>query len=454
MKRTITTLVALLALAGSTALGQEPLRLTLEDAVKLAMNNNRGLQISRNTITNADQQIKEAYANVYPSVTLNGRYTRNIQRPVFYFPGADGITRPVSIGSDNAISTDITVNQIVFNSAVFTGVGAAETYAKISRQQLRSETSQAVLNTKRAYFTALLAQEALRVNQSLLANAEENFKNTQALYKAGIRAEFDAIRADVQAANQRPVVVQATDNYKAAIDNLRLILSLPADQPIELTEQLIRPISNTQVEPAVAEARQILERYNPQIETLRLTNEVNRQLIDIQRSDYYPTVSFFGTYQLQAQSDNFSGLEFQPTSYVGLNVSMNLFAGGKSDAKMAQARIQYEQTKLQLAQLSDALRTQLDGVLRTIEYARQRITASARTIEQAEKGYRIATTSYKAGTGTQLDINNADLALAQSRLNQLSAVYDYNIALAQLEGLLGEHVQITDDNNNVKYSVR
>jgi outer membrane protein TolC len=181
---------------------------------------------------------------------------------------------------------------------------------------------------------------------------------------------------------------------------------------------------------------------------------VNEDLIKVKKSDYLPTVSLFGTYQFQAQADKLGDLDFQPVAYVGLNLSMNLFNGRKTDAQVSEAEVSYEQSKLQLDQLQHGLETQVEAVLRRIGYARERINATDRTIEQAERGYQIATTSYKAGTGTQLQINDADLALAQSKWNQLTAVHDYYVGLAELEQLLGQRYQVTPDGEDVRYSLK
>jgi outer membrane protein TolC len=444
---------AFLALSVAAS-AQEPVSLTLQQAIDVALKNNRDIATQRLEIENADAQVTEAFGNALPTLTLNARYTRNLQKQVFYFPGQDGIVRPIEVGSDNAIQGDLTLNQVLFNSAVFTGVGTAKTYAKISRQQLRAKAADVVLAVRRAYYTAQLAGQVLQVNETLQSNAEQNMKNAQALYKAGLRAEFDAIRAEVQYANQQPVVVQARDNYAMAVDNLKLVLGYDDSHSIALAETLTRPASLDQVEPSVEQAKTLLEQYNATLQTLRLSNQVNKELIDINKSEYLPTLSFFGTYQQQAQADNFSDLEFQPTSYVGLNLSLNLFNGYKTDAKVEQARVAYEQSQLQLNQTENALKTQLESVLRRIDYARQRVTVSEQTIRQAERGYQIATVSYKAGTGTQLQINDADLALAQARLNQLNAVYDYNVALAELESLLGQRYTLTPGGDNIEYSMK
>lgn len=449
-------LIPILLFAGFlSANAQQPVQLTLDKAIETALINNRDLKVTRLSIENADAQVSEAFGNALPTLTFNARYTNNIQRQVFYIPGADGVVRPIEIGSQNAVSTDLTLNQIVFNSAVFTGVKTSEIYAKISRQQLRSKTADVVLNVKKAYYDALLARDLLKVNETLLANAEENLTNTQQLTRAGVRAEFDAVRAEVQVANQRPAVVQSRDNYELALDNLKVILGTDSDQPIELTESLVRPASATATdEPGLDDARRILEDANPQLQALSYMRDVNEDLIKIKKSDYLPTVSLFGTYQLQAQADKLGDLDFQPTSYVGLNLSLNIFNGKKTASQVTEAQVQYEQSRLQLEQARHALRLQLESVLRRIKYAKERIQSGDKTIEQAERGYKIATTSYRAGTGTQLQVNDADLALAQSKLNQLSAVHDYHVAVAELEQLLGQRYQVTPDGEDVRYSLR
>jgi outer membrane protein len=451
-KLTLSLAVLILATIGARA--QEPLRLTLATAIEQAVAHNRDLANSRLSIENADAQIKEAYSNALPSVGLNARYTQNIKKQVFYFPGQDGVTRPIEIGQNMDLSADLTVNQVIFSSALGTAVEAAKTYQQVSREQLRTRTSDIVLNVRRAYLAAQLAREVLRVNETLLTNTEENFRSTTVLYKAGLRPEFDAIRAEVQLANQQPAVVQARDNYQLALDNLRVLLGVEDARTIEIQDELVRPASLEVVEPSVEEAHRILEANNPTLKALSLNTEVNRDLIELRRADYLPTVAAFGTLRLASAADKPADLDFHTIAFAGINVSLNLFNGFKTDAQIRQAELALAQSQGTYSQVANALKTQVESTLRKISSARQRIGVSDKTIDQASKGYRIATTSYKAGTGTQLQINDADLALAQAKLNQLNAVFEYNLALAELEQLLGERFKMTSDGMNVHYSSR
>lgn len=83
-----------------------------------------------------------------------------------------------------------------------------------------------------------------------------------------------------------------------------------------------------------------------------------------------------------------------------------------------------------------------------MESAKERVMASENTIMLAEKGYKIANASYKAGAATQLQVSDADLALSQSKLLRLNAIYDYNISLTEYESLFGFNIMY--ENNNLK----
>ena len=129
------------------------------------------------------------------------------------------------------------------------------------------------------------------------------------------------------------------------------------------------------------------------------------------------------------------------TSQVGVTLSFNLFNGLQTRARVNQAEVDYMQSQEQLSATRDALLTNAQNIRYRLEEAQRRIQSQNRTVEQAEKGYRIATTRYQSGSGTQLEVNDADLALLQARVNRVQAIYDYSVAKADLEYLLSMHRQ-------------
>ena len=142
MKRIFLFVMAATLALPAIGRAQESVKLNLNDAINAALQSNRDLEISRLAIANADAQVDEAYSSALPSVNITANYQRNLQRQVFYFPGADGITRPIQIGYDNVLGADATVSQVVYSAALSTAIDASKTYGKISRQALRTQAAQ------------------------------------------------------------------------------------------------------------------------------------------------------------------------------------------------------------------------------------------------------------------------------------------------------------------------
>lgn len=409
--------------------------LSLDEAVSTALTNNRDLHVARLEVDRADAAAKEALGNALPSLNVTGNYTRNIKSPVFFFPNQQtGQQEPVKIGANNAFTATAQLTQVIFNSAVFTGVGTAQTYQDAAREQYKGMITQTILDVREAYYNALFAREGWELLQQSLGNAEENLRNVQVLYKEGLVAEYDAIRAEVTVENIRPQVLQAEQQYKDAQNALKLVLGIEVGEQITLTSGFDYQAAE---QPTLQILQERMLNNNYTLRSLELQQRVNEELIDIQQSEYLPTLALFGNYTFQGQSDDFNFTTVSSAA-AGVNLSLSLFQGFQTTARVQQARIDYMKIQQQIETLSQGLKLQAESVSGQIDNARRRVEAQGRTVEQAQRGYDIAQIRYKAGTGTQVEINDADLALRQARLNRLQSIYDYLVAQARLEQLIGD----------------
>ncbi|MEX0602758.1 MAG: TolC family protein, partial [Bacteroidota bacterium] len=108
-----------------------------------------------------------------------------------------------------------------------------------------------------------------------------------------------------------------------------------------------------------------------------------------------------------------------------------------TNARVDQARIEVRRSEEHLGSLETNFRTLTHSLVLQLQQTRRRIEAQERTVEQADRGYRIATTRFVSGSGTQLEVHDAQLALTQARVNRIQAVYDYLVASAELDQVLG-----------------
>ena len=442
-----TSLLLILLIAG-IARAQEPVLLTLDRAIDVSLENNSTIRSAQLEVDKAEAQISEAYGNALPSVDLSANYSRNLEKQVFYFPNASGEVQPISIGSDNAVTTELRIQQILFNGAVFKGVGIAKTYGELSRQQLRAEASTTVASVRKAYYAAQVADATVKINEVMMENARRNYENAQAMYEQGVRAEFDAVRAQVQMANIKPQIIQAQNSYNQARDNLAFLLGMESGRNLEIADTLALPADTI---PSLDELLRVIRANNPQLQAARLGSEVREQAIGANAADYLPTLALFGSYQYQAQADAFGDLDFQPSAVAGLSLSMNLFKGGQTKAIVEQARIDHQIAQENYTQAQRATAMQLEAALRNMSYAREQYQASLEVLMQAQRAVEIASVSYQAGTGTMLEINDAEVARVQAQYNRLNAIYAYNVARADLEQLLSTDLTLDEDSEEVRY---
>ena len=278
---------------------------TLKESIDLALSNNLSIKNAILGVETANKQIDFAYTSTLPKIDVNSKYIRNFQKQIIFFPNQQtGIATPIKIGSDNSLSSDVTISQIVFNSAAFKAPELAKEYAVLSQKQVLNEGTQTILNIKKSYLSAMFLREVLVVQKQSLNNLEESANISKLLFEKGLRPEIDAIRSRVQADNQLPLVTNATDNYKNALDGLKLIMGIPENEQIDVKDTIWQiPKNDESITGNNELVRKNLEIGNPQLQTLKIIQSLNEKFIDIKKSDYLPTVAAFGTYQLQTQFD-------------------------------------------------------------------------------------------------------------------------------------------------------
>ncbi|MFZ1728817.1 MAG: TolC family protein [Bacteroidota bacterium] len=419
--------------------------LTLDDAISIAVENNRDLEVSRLEMDKADYQVNEAYGTALPNISASGTYSRMLKKPVFFLPkkfmdanAGDGVVA-IEVGSDNSYNFGFEATQVLFNAAVFTGVGTAKIYQDASRYLYKDTFNKTVTGVKKAFQGVLLSREVLSLMKASLKNAEDNLHNVEVMQKQGIVSEYDFIRAQVQTDNIRPRVIEAERTVLLATNGLKMLLSLPPQQEIEIKGKLeLVPVEDIMVE----QAEQLAVEKNAGLHALEEQSRVNQKIATIYRSESLPTLAAYGNYSWQAQNDAFSRIstnDFIATSQVGLSLSINLFNGLQTSSRVGQADVNYKQSREQFSAARDGMVTNAQNIRYRLDEAQRRVDSQSRTVEQAEKGYKIAVTRYQTGSGTQLEVNDADLALLQARVNRVQAVYDYSVAKADLEQLLSVH---------------
>ncbi len=232
------------------------------------------------------------------------------------------------------------------------------------------------------------------------------------------------------------MVIQSETNFDLSLDNLRNTIGVTNKENFLLTDSLS---FRTVDEGILSRAEALVLELNPNLSAVKRQIELNGAVVNAERSNYLPTIAAFGSYQYQAAKEqfNFSTNDFYKGSNVGLSVSLNLFQGLQTYARVEQAQLEERKSQEQQVSLERSLQTGLHSILGNLQQARKRVEAQGKTIEMADRGYKIVTTRFLSSAATQLEVNDAQLALTQAKVNRMQAIYDYLIASADLDQLIG-----------------
>lgn len=449
-------------LFSASVLGQD-MKLTLDDAISMAIKNNREVEVAKLEIEKADAAVSEAFGYALPSVDVSASFSHFLEKPKTAFPdfGAllnnstynvlfdEGIIPrdnnkflPMdftlqTFALSNSYQAEAKVTQILFNSAVFRGIGASEIYLNFAKENLKNAISKTVLDVKKAYYGVLLTKEIHNITQKRFNNAQEHLTNIRAMREQGLVSEFAEMQAEVQVENIRPILVQLKNANIDATNGLKILLDIKQDKEIEVVGEM-----NYDEEEFPKESELINEARNNNLtlSTLKIKNQLDEEYAAIDRGNYWPTIAAFGNYTYAGTSDQWDFNNYS-SSIVGLSFSMNIFEGGRTKNKVQQDMIVSLQTQEQINNLTDATVMQVKSKLNDLKRVKKQIEAMKRNIKLAERAYEIAEDRFAEGLGSELELKDADVSLSEARTNYTNAVHDYLVAKATLFNLVGRNEQ-------------
>ncbi len=451
------------------ARGQDPGAMSLDQVVRTALRRNRDVQGARLALQEANERVSEAWSNVYPSLDFSASYTRNVSPTVNFLPAGifDATAGPddyiaVQFGADNQWSSTISLEQPLFSAAGFIGVGAAGRFKSLQEEMVRGLAQSVVTRVRVAYYQLLLQQEQLRLIRNSVDRVRKSLKETRALNQAGLSSDYDVLRLEVELANLEPNLRRAENAVQQARRELALELDdddpdalsvrgslaemdlddLGANSPANrevLSFSGFRGFAAAEVQEAVATADEL----RSDVGQLELTESLRKTEMRLEQVEYMPKITFFGNYLISAQDNNapsFFARGDGQRAYarnVGIRVSVPIFQGFRRDARVDQKRALLRQAETQSRLAEDQARLQVRNLVDQADESLLRARGQRLAVDQAQRGFEIASAQYREGLGSQLELTDSEVALRQSEFNYAQAVFDYLVARARLDEATG-----------------
>ncbi len=408
--------------------------LTLEDAINEAYKNNSDLINARYDKLKAEYKVSQIYSeSLIPSISLNSLYTRAFKKQVINIFGQN-----YEIGTDNAITNVVNVQEPIpiLGTPIFQGIRVAKQYAKMSDENVRATESKVKTDVRKSFLNALLLTDVVSVTEKSLQNSMDNLAIVEIKYKGGAVTEFDYLRAKVQVENIKPSLSQAKNNLVLSQKALKNAIGMKTDEEIKVSGNLT--YDSTEIFGDLDKIIENISENNVSMRLLRINKNINEELLGIDKLNYLPKLYLFGQYELISNEDDgrkLSDYRFYNVvnAGIGLTWNFNLFSNPQ---KVKQSEIEVKKNEEQLKDVKEKLKIQSQSVVLNLQNAKERIISTQETVKLAERGYELAQISYRGGVINQIDVLDAELSLTQTRLSLLQAIYDYQSARADLQGLL------------------
>ena len=443
LKKCQIILLILLTFGGAKiTLAQDTLRLSLNDALKIAQENNLNIKNSQLDLKIAQKKIWETLALGMPHVDGTAKYQYTPIVPTLpagnFDPNADPGAQ-IELGVKQNIVYDLTVSQLIFNGAYLIGVKASKVYYNLSEESLEKsilEINESVTNT---YYMILVGEESRKVLNANLDNVNKTLKDIQEMYKQGFVEKTDADQLELTANTITNAISQIDNNLEMGRRLLKIQLGLAENKNVTLTD--ILKMEEPQVAKITALTHEPFILENSVDYKLLSTSEMLAQF-DLKReiSNYYPVINAFFNHQEKWKTPIF---DFAPKNVIGVNLSLPIFSSGQRGAAVSQKRMIYEKATnnklyagntilMQSFQYQNDLRTKLEKFL-----------IQKKSKELSDNIYQRTLEKYKEGISSSMDLLTVQNQYLNNLTNYYQGIYDVVGARTKLEKLFNINQQIS-----------
>lgn len=419
MMRRMLVLVCLSLLLAPLAAGAE--ELSLKDCLALARQHNPTLQAAALVPQQAAQQAREARSAYLPKVDLDAGYTMQ-QAPQQFVLGG----RSEAAQDQNYPHATLGVDQLLYDFGRSGGrVGSAEAAAKAAGYRYSGQEQDVFLRTVAAYYRVLTAEHLLQAAVDEVTQNDAHLKVAEALFDEGVVTRNDVLQAEVRLVASKQQQLARQGELNNAWFGLNYLLGRPAAARGTLQPEAVFDLSQVPDLAAVAQ--------RPELAAQQQQVDAAAGQVRQAKGAFWPRLFA----HLGADYVDNSYVKEQTIYSATLGLSVNLFEGGASDARLAAARQGLEQQRRQLADLTEQARLDYRSARNDAEVAAKRIGLAQTAIAQAEENLRINQDRYQEQVGTATEVLDAQTLLTQARTDLYRAQFDYQVAVARVRRATG-----------------
>jgi len=410
--------------------------MSLSDCMDYALANHAEIRIAEYNMKDADWQIKENRAVAFPQIGLGLHANRFIQQPALPAE-ALGFGEPgqkITFALKNDIGGTISFNQLLFDNKYIATIKAAKMYKDYAAIQFQGVVEKLRNRVTDAYIPALVVAEGVRILDKNIESQKKLVFETKANYQAGFVEQLDVDRLEYALTTfetDRESLIRQRDKL---IDVLKFTINMPNAEEITLLDDVDRLLA-IYGDINIEEKLDYMNRPD-YVASLKAT-ELNDIQTDAFRKDWWPVLSFFGSYDTTFQGND--ELFWIPSAIVGVQLNMPIYDGGYYKAKEERSVIQSLKVVEQRKMLTMSYDLQIETARKDYYSTKQKMEDREQSLNLAERIFETSETKFRQGVGSSFEVTQAQAGLYRSQADLVNARFDYLKSLVAFKQALGKN---------------
>lgn len=409
--------------------------ISLAEAVATSLQRNFTIQQAALQILVDRAAVAQAESGLLPTVKLAASYTG--QTPLtstskLNLSGIGEVTVTTTAAAQN-YATSLTLNYSVYTGeAVQDQIAIARAKLAADEAGLRATVATTVLQVRQAYYNVEATLGQVASAQRAVDAAQENVRVTEVRVRVGTSPQFDLLQAQVLRAAALQTLSQQKANAVSAQYTLDTLLNLPLSTIVTETTPLGLPQPPQNLDALIQQGL----RLRPELVAARANIAGAQAAINLAESGLRPNITLSGGPSISTSTPDRTPVNVSGT----LALTLAVFDGGLTKAKVDQARAQLRQAQVSEQQTAQAVESQVRTAYLNLQQSAEQLRAAQAGLLAAREALRIANVRFAAGVGTQLEVVTAQQNLAAADSATVQAQFNYNLAIAQIDQSAGTQV--------------
>jgi outer membrane protein len=418
-------------------LSQETKKLSVNESIKIGLENSNLLHSSKMNVQYADAKWSEVNTFRLPGLSFNASYTRLSEVSPFIINTPFG-SFDIAPSIFNYYNLQLSLRQPIFTGfKLESNSKMAEYNFLAAKQDYSTEEKNLIYNIKNAYWSLFKANQIQNVTEEVVVDIQSHLTDVQNLFEQGLATKNDVLKVKVQLGEVQLNLIDAKNAVKLANLSLVNLIGLPISTNIETSDNPEKSVVKIEdISPLLSKAYE----NRPELKSMNYRIKAGESGVTASKSDWWPQIYLVGDYYYSRPNQRIQPLvdQFNKTWDVGIALSFSLWNWGATVDRTDQAETQLEQAKDAYKIIRDGITLEVTQNYLNIKKSEERMTVAGQNVTQAEENYRVTDDKFKNGLALNSDLLDAEVALLQAKTDYIQSIVDYELAQAQLNKAIGE----------------